>query len=158
MTIDTACSSSLVALHQAVQSLLNGESSIAVAAGANLILQPTFYIAATKMHMLSPDSRSRMWDANANGYARGEGYASIILKKLSQAVQDGDSIQSIIRAIGVNSDGYTTGISMPAAAAQTTLIRRTYHQAGLDPDLDRCQYFEAHGTGTPTGDPIEAQR
>ena len=157
MTIDTACSSSLVAVHQAVKSLRTGESSLAVAAGANLILGPVFYIAATKMHMLSPDSRSRMWDAGANGYARGEGFAAVILKTLTQAIQDGDHIESVIRETGVNSDGHTTGISMPNAAAQTALICQTYQRAGLDPQIDRCEYFEAHGTGTPTGDPIEAK-
>ncbi|KAA8894529.1 hybrid PKS-NRPS [Sphaerosporella brunnea] len=159
MTIDTACSSSLVAVHQAVQSLRNGESQVAVAAGANLILAPEPYIAESNLHMLSPGSRSRMWDINADGYARGDGFAAVMLKTLSQALKDGDHIECIIRETGVNSDGRTPGITMPNASAQTALIRETYRQAGLDCCLktERCQYFEAHGTGTPAGDPIEAE-
>ncbi|KAL1795381.1 hypothetical protein ACET3X_007197 [Alternaria dauci] len=157
MTIDTACSSSLVALHQAVQNLRNSESKTAIVAGANLILDPAVYISESKLHMLSPDSRSRMWDKTADGYARGEGCAAVLLKRLSDAIADGDHIESVIRETGVNSDGRTKGITMPSASAQAELIRSTYHNAGLDPTVDRCQFFECHGTGTPAGDPIEAQ-
>jgi hybrid polyketide synthase/nonribosomal peptide synthetase ACE1 len=98
--------------------------------------------------MLSPDGHSRMWDADANGYARGEGIAAIILKPLEAALRDGDHIESIIIETGVNQDGATTGITMPSATAQAELIRETYHKAGLDPSRpeDVCQYFEAHGT------------
>jgi hybrid polyketide synthase / nonribosomal peptide synthetase ACE1 len=154
MTIDTACSSSLVAVHEAVQLLRSGESDVAVAAGSNLILSPELYVGESKLQMLSPDSRSRMWDADANGYARGEGVASCILKRLSDAIRDGDNIECIIRESGVNSDGRTKGITMPNQAAQADLIRRTYQKAGLDPrdPEQRCQYFEAHGTGTKAGD------
>lgn len=154
MTIDTACSSSLVAVHQAVQLLRSGESNLAVAAGANLILGPELYIGESKLKMLAPGSRSRMWDVEADGYARGEGIAAVILKRLSDAVRDGDHIECIIRESGVNSDGRTKGITMPNQVAQTDLITRTYRKAGLDAKdpLQRCQYFEAHGTGTPAGD------
>lgn len=103
MTIDTACSSSMVALHQAVQSLRNGECSMAIVAGANLIFDPTMYIAESNLHMLSPDSRSRMWDKNANGYARGEGFAVVVLKLVTQAVADRDHVESVIRGTAVNS-------------------------------------------------------
>ncbi|KAI0191981.1 hybrid PKS-NRPS [Xylaria flabelliformis] len=159
MTIDTACSSSLVAVHHAVQSLRSGESDLAVVAGANLILSPEPYITESKLHMLSPDSRCRMWDARADGYARGDGFAVVILKKLSNAVQDKDNIISIIRETAVNTDGRTAGLTTPSPSAQAALIRETYERAGLDcrSPTDRCQYFEAHGTGTPTGDPVEAQ-
>ncbi|KAH7043971.1 hybrid PKS-NRPS, partial [Macrophomina phaseolina] len=157
MTIDTACSSSLVALHQAVQSLRNGESTTAIVAGANVLLDPAMYIAESKLHMLSPESRSRMWDKSADGYARGEGCAAIFLKPLSKAIADGDHIECIVRETGVNSDGRTKGITMPSATAQAALIKATYRNAGLDPLVDRCQYFECHGTGTAAGDPIEAQ-
>ncbi|KAL2071167.1 hypothetical protein VTL71DRAFT_12402 [Oculimacula yallundae] len=157
MTIDTACSSSLVALHQAVQSLRSGESTSSIVAGANLILDSGTYIAESKLHMLSPDSRSRMWDKDANGYARGEGFSALILKPLSAAIRDGDHIECLIRETGVNSDGRTKGITMPSATAQADLIRRTYRNAGLDPLVDRCQYFECHGTGTLAGDPVEAR-
>ncbi|KAJ5740883.1 Acetyl-CoA synthetase-like protein [Penicillium malachiteum] len=159
MTIDTACSSSLVAVHQAVQVLRSGSSRVAVAAGSNLILGPENYISESNLNMLSPDGRSRMWDAKANGYARGEGIASVVLKTLSAALEDGDEIECIIRETGVNQDGQTNGITLPSAIAQVDLIRNTYERAGLDP-LDpagRCQFFEAHGTGTPAGDPLEAQ-
>jgi acyl transferase domain-containing protein len=159
MTIDTACSSSLVALHLAVQSLRNGESDVAVVAGTNLMLSFEPFIAESTMHMLSPTSRSRMWDAQADGYARGEGFAVVVLSSLDRAIQNHDPIRSIIRESLVNTDGRTTGLTVPNAAAQAALIRATYQRAGLDcqREQDRCQYFEAHGTGTPTGDPIEAE-
>lgn len=157
VTVDTACSSSLVALHQAVQGLRAGDATSAIVAGANLIFDPAMYIAESSLHMLSPDSCSRMWDKDANGYARGEGFGVLILKPLSRAIMDGDHIEAVIRSTGVNSDGRTQGITMPNAAAQTELIRQTYRDAGLDPIRDRCQYFECHGTGTAAGDPIEAR-
>ncbi|KAM0334359.1 hypothetical protein ACHAQA_001385 [Verticillium albo-atrum] len=159
MTIDTACSSSMIAMHQAVQTLRAGHSSIAVVAGSNLILGPEQYIAESKLQMLSPTGRSRMWDAGADGYARGEGVAAIVLKPLSQALADGDHIDCVIRETGVNQDGKTPGITMPSATAQATLIRSTYARACLDlsKPSDRPQFFEAHGTGTPAGDPIEAE-
>ncbi|KAI1304521.1 PKS-NRPS hybrid [Xylaria venustula] len=159
MTIDTACSSSLIAMHQAVQTIRGGDSSVAVVAGSNLILGPEQYIAESKLQMLSPTGRSRMWDANVDGYARGEGVAAIVLKKLSQAIADGDHIECIIRETGTNQDGRTPGITMPSPTAQEALIRSTYAKAGLDLSkrADRPQFFEAHGTGTPAGDPVEAQ-
>ncbi|KAG5772729.1 hypothetical protein H9Q72_001229 [Fusarium xylarioides] len=157
MTIDTACSSSLVAVYDAVTALRNGVSRIACAGGANLILGPEMMISESKLHMLSPTGCSRMWDASANGYARGEGVAAIMMKTLSQALADGDHIQGVIREIGVNSDGRTNGITLPSPEAQKVLIRQTYKKAGLDFFKDRCQFFEAHGTGTPAGDPLEAR-
>lgn len=95
-----------------------------------------------------------MWDSGADGYARGEGFASVLLKTLSQAIADGDHIECIIRETGVNQDGRTSGITMPSSTSQTALIRSTYARAGLDwrKKEDRCQYFEAHGTGTNAGD------
>jgi hybrid polyketide synthase/nonribosomal peptide synthetase ACE1 len=159
ITLDTACSSSLVAIHQAVQSLRNGESKLAVAAGANLILTPDLYVAESKLNMLSPNSRSRMWDINADGYARGEGIAAVVLKPLRAALQDGDHIECVIRETGINQDGRTQGITAPNSSAQAQLIRDTYAKSGLDATKksDRCQYFEAHGTGTPIGEPQEAR-
>nr|A0A7L9EYL1.1 RecName: Full=Hybrid PKS-NRPS synthetase xenE; AltName: Full=Xenoacremones biosynthesis cluster protein E [Xenoacremonium sp. BF-2018a]QOJ72663.1 XenE [Xenoacremonium sp. BF-2018a] len=159
MTIDTACSSSLVAVHQAVQLLRSGDSDVAVAAGANLMLGPLPYIAESKLQMLSSNSRSRMWDIDASGYARGEGVAAVVLKRLSSAIADGDQIECIIRESGINQDGRTKGITMPSSVAQADLISRTYAKAGLNPrdPTERCQYFEAHGTGTAAGDPKEAE-
>ncbi|KAK4120609.1 ketoacyl-synt-domain-containing protein [Parathielavia appendiculata] len=159
MTIDTACSSSLVALHQAVLSLRSGECGMACVAGANLILTPEQFVVESSLHMLSPTGHCRMWDAGADGYARGEGIAAIFIKPLSQALADGDRIEAIIRETGVNSDGRSRGITMPNWKAQSQLIQDTYQRAGLDPNApeDRCQYFEAHGTGTSAGDPNEAR-
>ncbi|WEW56050.1 hypothetical protein PRK78_001485 [Emydomyces testavorans] len=159
MTIDTACSSSLVAVHQAVKLLRSGESDLAVAAGSNLILTPELYIGESKLKMLSPGSRSRMWDTDADGYARGDGVAAVILKRLSRAIEDGDHIECIIRESGVNQDGRTKGITMPNELAQMDLIAQTYARAGLNPyhKDERCQYFEAHGTGTTAGDAREAE-
>lgn len=157
MTLDTACSSSLAAVHLAVQSLRSGESRFSVACGVNLILDAGSYITESKLHMLSPTSRSRMWDAGADGYARGEGVSAVVLKTLSQAIADGDHIECVIRETGMNSDGRTTGITMPSSEAQSSLIKRTYEKAGLDPLVDRPQYFECHGTGTLAGDPVEAR-
>lgn len=158
MTIDTACSSSLVAVHQAVLSLRSGESSVSCVAGANVMLGPENFIAEASLHMLSPTGKSRMWDIDADGYARGEGVAVVFLKTLSKALADGDSIEGIIRETGVNSDGRTQGITMPSSEAQAELIRETYRKSRLDirNPHDRCQYFEAHGTGTQAGDPREA--
>ncbi|KXG49293.1 Acyl transferase/acyl hydrolase/lysophospholipase [Penicillium griseofulvum] len=157
MSINTACSSSLVALHQAVQCLRNGESNIAIVGGVNLILDPDTYIGESKLHMLSPTSRCQMWDQNADGYARGEGCAAVVLKTLGQALADGDEIEAIVRETLVNSDGRSPGITMPDAEAQAALIKQTYANSGLDPVNDRCQYFECHGTGTLAGDPVEAE-
>uniref|UniRef100_A0A093ULT3 Lovastatin nonaketide synthase n=1 Tax=Talaromyces marneffei PM1 TaxID=1077442 RepID=A0A093ULT3_TALMA len=156
MTIDTACSSSLIAVHQAVQALRLKQSNLAVAAGANLIFGPTNYVAESNVNMLSPTGRSRMWSKNADGYARGEGVAAVILKRLSDAIADGDTIDCIIRETGANQDGRTPGITMPSSTSQAQLIQETYTRAGLDIEKDRCQYFEAHGTGTKAGDPQEA--
>nr|A0A0C6E0I7.1 RecName: Full=Highly reducing polyketide synthase bet1; Short=HS-PKS bet1; AltName: Full=Betaenone biosynthesis cluster protein 1 [Neocamarosporium betae]BAQ25466.1 polyketide synthase [Neocamarosporium betae] len=159
VTIDTACSSSLVAVHYAIQALRSGDSHTAVACGSNLIFGPEMYVIESKLKMLSPDGLGRMWDKDANGYARGEGVTAIILKTLSQALADNDRIEAVIRETGVNSDGTTPGITMPSASAQRDLIQSVYRKAGLDPEAmeDRPQYIEAHGTGTPAGDPIEAE-
>lgn len=125
-------------------------------AGSNLIVGAEQYIAESKLQMLSPTGRSRMWDADADGYARGEGVAAIVLKKLSQAMADGDHIECVIRETGANQDGRTPGITMPSASSQEALIRATYEKAGLDISKrsDRPQYFEAHGTGMWSKAPI----
>ncbi|KAI0486471.1 hypothetical protein F4859DRAFT_528204, partial [Xylaria cf. heliscus] len=158
MTTDTACSSSLVALHEAVQVVRTGVSRIAIAAGANLILGPEAFVAGSKLNMLSPTGQSRMWDSSADGYARGDGFVSVVVKRLADAIIDGDDIEAVIRGSGVNQDGRTKGITMPSSKGQASLIHQVYKDSGLDleNEADRCQYFEAHGTGTPAGDPIEA--
>lgn len=117
------------------------------------------YISETNLRMLSPSGHCQMWDVGADGYARGEGVAAVVLKTLSQAIADGDPIECIIRETGVNQDGRTTGLTMPSNLAQAVLIRDTYRRAGLDitkPE-HRPQFFHAHGTGTQAGDPQEAE-
>ncbi|KAJ6789492.1 hypothetical protein PWT90_00293 [Aphanocladium album] len=159
MTIDTACSSSLIAIHMGVKSLRTGESRVALGCGTQIILNPETYVMESKLNMLSPTSRSRMWDADADGYARGEGVAAIVMKRLSDALADGDHIDCIIRETGTNQDGHSNGITVPSTEAQAALIRQTYARAGLFPEKnakDRPQFFEAHGTGTKAGDPKEA--
>lgn len=115
-------------------------------------------MAESKLHMLSPTGRCRMWDADADGYSRGEGLASIVMKPLSRAIADGDNIECVIRETGVNQDGKTAGLTMPSHSAQAQLIRDTYARANLDVNSprDRPQFFHAHGTGTPAGDPQES--
>ncbi|KAJ5928233.1 hypothetical protein N7466_007189 [Penicillium verhagenii] len=160
MTLDTACSSSLVALDLAVQIVRSGKSNVAVAAGTNLILSPAMYISESNLGMLSPNGRCAMWDTAADGYARGEGVAAVIVKTLSQALADNDPIECIIRDVAVNQDGKTSGLTVPSNVAQTALIRDCYSRAGLDPInnlKDRPQFFHAHGTGTQAGDPQEAE-
>ncbi|KAL0930671.1 Polyketide synthase-nonribosomal peptide synthetase 1 [Colletotrichum truncatum] len=158
MTIDTACSSSLVAVHQAVDHLRTNRSRVAVASGTNLMIGVSPYLTESKLNMLSPTGRSRMWDADADGYARGDGVAAVILKRLSDAIADGDVIEGIIRNTGFTHDGRTLGITMPSGQAQADLIKRTYAEAGLNlmTKANWPQFFEAHGTGTPVGDPQEA--
>lgn len=153
MTIDTACSSSMVGVNEAVQCLRNGTSRVAIACGTNLLLSAFTFITLSKLGMLSATSQCRMWDADANGYVRGEGVACVVMKTLSNALRDGDNIACVIREVGVNHDGRTKGLHMPSASAQAALIKSTYARAGLDPtnEHDRCQYFEAHGTGTKAG-------
>nr|QEG79218.1 polyketide synthase 39849 [Alternaria oxytropis] len=153
VSIDTACSSGLVAVHLACQSLRTGESSMAIAGGSNLILSPDIQIEMSDMHFLSPDSISHAFDDRANGYARGEGVGAIILKPLELALRDNDPIRAIIRGTAASSDGRTPGITMPSKDAQVDLIRTAYRAAGID--LSETGYFEAHGTGTAAGDPIE---
>ncbi|KAL2004181.1 hypothetical protein VTN02DRAFT_5830 [Thermoascus thermophilus] len=152
-TLDTACSSSLYALHLACQSLRLGESTQALVTGVNMILSPSFVSQLSSMHMLSPDGKSHSFDARANGYARGEALGAVVVKTLRQALADGDTIRAVIRGTGANQDGKTTGITMPSGEAQESLILSTYVAAGLD--LKDTEYFEAHGTGTSLGDPIE---
>ena len=154
VVIDTSCSSSLVALHLAGQSLRTGECDLALVGGVNLILSPESTIALSKAHMLSPDGRSKAFDAAADGFARAEGCGVVAIKLLSRAIADRDNIWSVIRGSAVNHDGRSSGLTAPSGAAQERLIRQALEAAGIKgPDI---QYVEAHGTGTALGDPIEA--
>ncbi|KAI4281992.1 MAG: hypothetical protein L6R38_003284 [Xanthoria sp. 2 TBL-2021] len=154
ITLDTACSSSLVALHLACQSLRTGESKQAIVGGTNFILMPDIMNSMTQLHFLSPDGTSKSFDEKGNGYGRGEGASFVIVKPLDAALRDNDVIRAVIRNTGVNQDGNTPGITLPSTAAQEALIRQTYAGAGLP--LNETSFFEAHGTGTPAGDPLEA--
>ncbi|KAI4168739.1 MAG: hypothetical protein LQ343_006175 [Gyalolechia ehrenbergii] len=154
IAIDTACSSSLNALDSACQCIRNGQTTMGVVAGSNIIFSPETSAALADLGFLSPDSKSYSFDHRANGYARGEGIAVVIIKSLNRAVQDHDTIRAVIRATRSNQDGRTPGVSQPSSVAHETLIRQTYTSAGLDMTL--TDFFEAHGTGTRVGDPIEA--
>ncbi|EKE80856.1 type I polyketide synthase [Idiomarina xiamenensis] len=153
LTIDTACSSSLSAIHLACQSLRNGESKQAIVGAANLILKPEYTIVFSQAGLLSPDGRCYTFDARANGYVRGEGVGSIILKPLSKAVEDGDRVYCTIRGSSMNQDGRTLALTAPSRNAQEAMLASAYEAAGVSPgDID---YIEAHGTATAIGDVIE---
>ncbi|MBU6953988.1 non-ribosomal peptide synthetase/type I polyketide synthase [Hahella sp. HN01] len=153
MTIDTACSSSLVAVHQACESLRRNESSLALAGGVNLILLPGGTISLSQGRMMSPTGRCKTFDAEADGYVRGEGCGVVILKRLADARRDGDEIYALIRGSSVNQDGHSNGLTAPNGQAQQDVIRSALFKAEVQPC--RIRYVEAHGTGTALGDPIE---
>jgi acyl transferase domain-containing protein/acyl carrier protein len=154
LTVDTACSSSLVAVHLACQSLWRNECSMALAGGANVILQPHISIAYSQSKMMAPDGRCKFGDAGANGYVRSEGAGIVVLKPLAAALQDGDPIYALIRGSAVNNDGRSSGyMTTPARGGQEELLRWAYRDAEVSPG--QVQYVEAHGTGTLAGDPVE---
>ena len=154
MTVDTACSSSLVALHLATEAIREGRVSAALVGGVNLLLAPHSYVGFCRASMLSRRGRCHTFDARADGYVRAEGGGVVVLKPLRAALAAGDRIRAVVRATGVNSDGRTAGFSLPNQAAQEALLRDTYARFGIG--ADELDYLEAHGTGTPAGDPIEA--
>ncbi|MEE2732396.1 MAG: SDR family NAD(P)-dependent oxidoreductase [Pseudomonadota bacterium] len=153
LSVDTACSSSLVAIHLAIQSLRKGESDMALAAGVNLILEPTTSMIFARAGMLSPDGRCKTFDGDANGYVRGEGCGTVVLKRLSDALRDGDNVLAVVRGSAVNQDGKSQGITAPNELAQEKVLRAALEDARVKPE--DVSYIEAHGTGTPLGDPIE---
>ncbi len=154
LVLDTACSSSLVAIHLASQSLQNGESELALAGGVNLILAPQVSMAYSYASMLSPNSRCRFADAQADGFVRSEGVGLLVLKPLSRAIADGDRIYAIISGSAVNNDGRGSGLLVkPAIAGQIDMLREACQHAGIKPS--QLGYVECHGTGTPAGDPVE---
>ncbi|MGW4968337.1 type I polyketide synthase [Nonomuraea sp. NPDC004186] len=154
LAVDTACSASLVAVHLAVQALRAGETDVALAGGVNLILSPGETLTLDAAGTLAPDGRSKSFDAAADGYGRGEGSVVVVLKRLADAVRDGDRILATIRGSAVNQDGRTAGIMAPCGQAQEHVMRRALRQAGVEPGT--VGYVEAHGTGTAVGDPLEA--
>ncbi|OBH44101.1 type I polyketide synthase [Mycobacterium mantenii] len=155
VAVDTACSSSLVAIHQACQALRLGECDLALAGGANVLLTPATMITFSSAHMLAPDGRCKTFDAAADGYVRGEGCGVIVIKRLEDAIRDGDRIRAVIRGSAINQDGASGGLTVPNGVAQQRVIADALKRADLQPrDVG---YLEAHGTGTSLGDPIEAQ-
>lgn len=154
-TVQSACSSSLVAAHVACQSLRSGDANIAIAGGVGLITLTDGTMHLNNLGFLNPKGESRSFDADANGYGRGEGCGVVILKRLDDAIRDGDTIRAVIRGTGLNSDGWTQGVTMPSLEAQAALIKQVYEANGLD--YGSTQYVEAHGTGTKVGDPIETK-
>lgn len=155
LTIDTACSSSLVATHQAVRALGAGDCDYAIAAGVNLILSTDATDSFTKAGMLSPSGVCRAFDADADGFVRGEGGGAVLLRPLSEALSDGNRIYAVIQGSAINQDGRSNGLTAPSRIAQAALIRDALDDAGVS--ADSIDYVEAHGTGTALGDPIEVR-
>lgn len=153
ISVDTACSSSLVAIHLACQALKSGECNLAIAGGVNLILTPELSVNFSKAGMLSRDGRCKTFDAAADGYARGEGGGMVVLRRLKDAVADGDRILAVIAGSAVNQDGRSNGLTAPNGPAQEAVIRTALASAKITPA--DVSYVEAHGTGTSLGDPIE---
>ncbi|MEU2588076.1 type I polyketide synthase [Streptomyces avermitilis] len=153
VALDTACSSSLVALHLACGALESGECDLALAGGVTLILGSRTMRSFARMGMLSPTGRCHTFDAAADGFVRGEGCGVVVLKRLADAVRDGDRVLAVIRGSAVNQDGRSDGLAAPSATAQQALFREALERAGTDPQ--DVGLIETHGTGTPIGDPIE---
>ncbi len=153
--INTACSSSLVALHHAIESIYRGESSMAIAGGINLIFSSRTYRASYKAGMSSKEGHCKTFDQDADGFVRAEGYGAVLLKPLSQAVRDKDTIYGVIKGVTINHDGKSNSLRAPNLNAQKQLIKTAYKEVGLP--VQTISYIETHGTGTPLGDPIEFQ-
>jgi acyl transferase domain-containing protein/acyl carrier protein len=156
ITVDTACSTSLVAVHLACQSLWSRESTVALAGGVNLILSPKPYMGFSGAQMLASDGRCKFGDSRADGFVRSDGAGVVVLKRLSSALPDGDTVYAVIRGSAVNNDGDSGGLLMtPSRPGQEAVFKEAYRSAGVSPG--EVQYVEVHGTGTPVGDPVEVQ-
>ncbi|KNG85249.1 putative polyketide synthase [Aspergillus nomiae NRRL 13137] len=156
MTIRTACSSALVALNEACTAISRGDCESALVGGVNLILAPGMSMAMQEQGVLSSDGSCKTFSADANGYARGEAVTAIFIKPLADALRDGNPIRAVVRATSHNADGKTATLSQPSTDAQEALMRRAYELGGIT-DYAETAMVECHGTGTPTGDPIEAR-
>lgn len=152
-TIDTACSSSLVAIHQACQSLLADECQLAIAGGAEVLIGPEYHIDFSKAEVLAKNDKSYVFDERANGFVLGEGAGLVLLKSLEKAMQDGDRILGVILSSAINNDGNTIGLTVPSLKGQQEVIQTALDKSGISPAS--ISYYEAHGTGTLLGDPIE---
>ncbi|WP_254174385.1 type I polyketide synthase [Planktothrix pseudagardhii] len=153
--LDTACSSSLIAVHLACCGLRLKECNLALVGGVNLILSPGNTIARCQMKALAPDGRCKTFDATADGYGQGEGCGMVVLKRLSDAISDGDRILAVIRGSATNHDGPSGGLTVPNKKAQKDVIEQALKNARIEPH--QVSYVEAHGTGTTLGDPIELE-
>ena len=153
VAIDTACSSSLVAVHQAVRALRDGECDLALSGGVNVCCTPRLFLAFTEAGMLSEDGRCKTFDKRANGYVRGEGVGMVVLKRMADALRDGDTIYGVILGTAVNHGGLANSLTAPNPIAQAALLGKVYTEAQVPPDT--VSYIEVHGTGTELGDPIE---
>uniref|UniRef100_A0A8C2DIH2 Si:dkey-61p9.11 n=1 Tax=Cyprinus carpio TaxID=7962 RepID=A0A8C2DIH2_CYPCA len=154
LSIDCACSSSLVALHLACQAIKQGDCEMAVCGGVSCILEPVIFVSLSKAKMISSDGTSKPFSSKADGYGRGEGCGIILLKPLKKALEDHDHIWGIICKTAVNQDGHSVSpITKPSMVQQEELLKKIY---STETDLTSVQYIEAHGTGTPVGDPVEA--
>ncbi|MEU1801556.1 SDR family NAD(P)-dependent oxidoreductase [Streptomyces sp. NPDC019937] len=155
VAVDTACSSALTALHQACEHLRSGQARTALAGGVNILINPQGFTGFSSASMLSPTGRCRAFSAEADGFVRAEGGGLVLLKRLADALADGDRIHGVIVAGGTNNDGRTPGLALPSAKAQEGLLREVYARAELS--ADHLAYLEAHGTGTQAGDPLECE-
>ncbi|BBY54404.1 hypothetical protein MKOR_16550 [Mycolicibacillus koreensis] len=155
LTVDTACSSSLVAVHLACQSLRCGDADVAVAGGVNVVLSPAVTRSFDVAEAMSVSGECHAFDASADGFVRGEGAGVVVLKRLADAVADGDRVLAVVRGSAVNSDGRSNGLMAPNPSAQMAVLRAAYANAGVG--FREVDYVEAHGTGTLLGDPIEAR-
>ncbi len=153
MVVATACSSSLVAVHLACQSLRQGECRLALAGGVSLMLNPNAQVVLCKMSAVAPDGRCKTFDAAADGYGRGEGCGLVVLKRLTDALADGDNVLAVLRGSATNHGGPSGGLTVPSGPAQEAVIREALANAEVEPS--QVGYLEAHGTGTSLGDPIE---
>ncbi|MFF5031270.1 polyketide synthase Pks13 [Nocardia salmonicida] len=155
VTVDTACSSTIVAVHQAVRALRTGEADVALAGGVNMILAPVITLGFDQNGAVAKDGHIKAFSSDADGMVRSEGAGMIVLKRLADAERDGDNIMGVIKGSAVNSDGRSNGLFAPNPDAQADVLRAAYRDAGIVPNT--VDYIEAHGTGTPIGDPIEAE-
>ncbi|HEV2637106.1 MAG TPA: SDR family NAD(P)-dependent oxidoreductase [Actinocrinis sp.] len=155
LAVDTACSSSLVAIHLAIRSLRTGESDLALVGGVNVIAAPAASVAVSRAHMLSPTGRCRTFSAEADGFVRSEAVAVLVLKPLAAANRDGDRVLAVLRGSAVNSDGASSGLTVPSGLAQQAAVTTALADAGVP--ADAVSYLEAHGTGTSLGDPVEVE-
>ena len=154
ISVDTACSSSLVSVHQAVRDLREHNADVALAGGVNILAAPWVSTAFGELGVFSPTGKIRAFSDDADGFVRSDGAGMLVLKRVSDALADGDTILAVIKGSAINSDGHSNGLTAPNPEAQVDVLQRAYADAGVDPS--QVDYVEAHGTGTILGDPIEA--